>query len=301
MSDELGPRTGKAGAIVVSLSGGKDSVAMLLDLVERGLLPVACHYQCLPEDWRETLPYVQYVCEKVGVPLVAQQILYEPVGDGTGVRRLAVVDIHKPGDIVPWNTPGVIAGVTDLAMRRGWPPSASARFCTRYGKVELLDLWLRQNRSSLLAEQPEIWVALGERAAESPRRARKTATAPRLHWKREQVTAVNWLPVHTWSRRDTFRKLRDWGIEPHPAYQAQGMSPASMYDADVEGGARTSCRFCIYASQAERCHQAQSEACRPVLDRLVEFERATGRTWWATMAASSLLAGEPGRQLAFDW
>ena len=75
--------------IVVSFSGGKDSVAMLLYLVERyGAENLVAHYQVLPEDWPETLPYTREVCDRLGVRLVAQQVLYEPVGDGTRVQRL---------------------------------------------------------------------------------------------------------------------------------------------------------------------------------------------------------------------
>jgi len=28
-----------------------------------------------------------------------------------------VIDVGAPGDIVPWGTPGAIAGITDLALR----------------------------------------------------------------------------------------------------------------------------------------------------------------------------------------
>ena len=276
--------------IVVSLSGGKDSVGMLLYLVERyGAENLVAHYQVLPEDWPETLPYTREVCDHLGVHLLAQQVLYEPVGDGTRVRRLAIRDIHTEADIVPWGT-GVIAGITDLALRRGWPPSPGCRFCTSYFKRDLLNAWITQNRSRLSADG-EVVVALGERAAESPRRARKTEWAPRIQ--RKSWKAWNWLPVHPWSRREVFRKLRDWGIRPHPAYRAQGMSPHQMYDLDEEGGPRTSCRFCIYATSADICHQAQREANYALLHRLVEVEEQTGKTWWANRSASKLLEEDP--------
>ena len=55
--------------ILISLSGGKDSTAMLLYLVEHyGPERLIAHYQVLPEDWLETLPYVQDVCARLGVP-----------------------------------------------------------------------------------------------------------------------------------------------------------------------------------------------------------------------------------------
>jgi 3'-phosphoadenosine 5'-phosphosulfate sulfotransferase (PAPS reductase)/FAD synthetase len=271
--------------IVASLSGGKDSVAMLLALIERHGASIIAHYQALPEDWPETLPYVQAVCGKLGVRLVVQQMIYEPVGDGTKVRRKQVRDIHTEGDIVPWGTDGAIAGVTDLAFRRQWPPSAGVRFCTSYFKVSLLNAWVRENRLELGAD---VHVALGERAAESPRRAKKLPLSERFT--SYGLIVSNWLPVHQWPRRDIFRKMRDWGIEPHPAYKAQGMADWQMYDEDAESGPRTSCLFCVYAGYEQCCHQAQAETNQGLLRRMVAFEQATGRTWWARRSATELLA-----------
>ena len=175
--------------------------------------------------------------------------------------------------------------LSDLAFRRQWPPSAGVRFCTSYFKVSLLNAWVRENRLELGAD---VHVALGERAAESPRRAKKSLLSERFT--SYGLTVSNWLPVHQWSRRDIFRKMRDWGIEPHPAYKAQGMADWQMYDEDAESGPRTSCKFCIYAGYEQCCHQAQAEANQGLLHRMVAFEQATGRTWWARRSATELLA-----------
>lgn len=273
---------------IVCISGGKDSVAMLLDLVKQhGPHKLIAHHQVLPEDWPETLDYVQRVCAALGVPLVAQQIVYAPVGDGTAVKRLAIVDIHRESDIVPLGT-GVIAGMTDLALRRHWPPSPATRYCTRYFKIELLDAWIRQQRAAW--DTDNINVFLGERAGESPRRARKPVQASRLHW--QDAEAYNCLPLHAWTRRDVFRCLRDADVEPHPAYKNQGMADWQMYDADVEGGPRTSCRFCIYATHHDVCHQAQRAENLALLHRLAQVEHDTGRTWWHQRSIHDLLPEE---------
>ena len=278
--------------IVVSLSGGKDSTAMLLHLVEHyGPERLIAHYQVIPADWDETLPYVQSVCARLGVTLVAQQILYQPVGEGTGVRTLDVIDIKDKRDIVPWGLPNTIADITDLAMRRGWPPSPAMRWCTSYAKVRVLDRWIAGQQNAGLKLGPDVIVALGERWAESPRRAKKVELWPRPRCQRKAYRVWNWLPVIAWSRRDVFRYLREHGIEPHPAYRYQGMSDRQMVDLDREGGPRVGCRFCIFACSHEICHQAEMAANRPLLHRIADVERATGRTWWMNRSIAEYIDG----------
>jgi 3'-phosphoadenosine 5'-phosphosulfate sulfotransferase (PAPS reductase)/FAD synthetase len=278
--------------IIASLSGGKDSAAMLLYLVEHyGPKKLIAHYQVLPEDWPETLGYNQQLCARLGVPLVAQQIVYEPVGDATGVRTLNIIDIQRESDIVPWGN-GVIAGITDLAMRRRWPPSPSVRFCTSYFKVRPLNRWIIDQQRTM-ALGPDVIVALGERWAESPHRSKKAELWPRPKCQRRAYRVWNWLPAISWSRRQTFRRMRDWGIKPHPAYRAQGMVDWQMYDQDAEGGPRTGCRFCIYNTLSDLCHQAQIEANQPLLRQIAEVETQTGRTWWMDKSTGDIGAPPP--------
>lgn len=51
--------------MIVSPSGGKDSVAMLCRLADQfGAQHLLAHHQVLPEDRADTLPYVQCVCKR---------------------------------------------------------------------------------------------------------------------------------------------------------------------------------------------------------------------------------------------
>ncbi|UCC62269.1 MAG: phosphoadenosine phosphosulfate reductase family protein, partial [Anaerolineae bacterium] len=205
------------------------------------------------------------------------QVLYEPVGKGTKVKRAAIKRILDPDDIVSWDE-GYIAGVTDLAMRRGWPPIPSVRYCTTYFKVQLVNTWIVCMQQEWQADT--VIVALGERAAESPRRAKRSFCMLRPKSQRKTYRAINWMPIQHWSRRQVFRKMRDHGIEPHPCYKAQGMTDRDMYDRDMEGGPRTSCRFCIYATHADCCHQALVLANQGICQRIAQVEDATFKTWW---------------------
>ena len=144
----------------------------------------------------------------------------------------------------------------------------------------MLDRWIATRQNAGLKLGPDVVVALGERWAESPRRSKKVELWPRPRCQRKTYRVWNWLPAIAWSRRDTFRRMRDWGIAPHPAYRAQGMADWQMYDVDAEGGPRTGCRACLYASHVDLCHQALVETNRGLFERVHLVEQITGRTWW---------------------
>lgn len=135
-----------ATAIVVSLSGGKDSVACLIwarqDYPD---MPILCHHQAMPEDWAETIPYCRQVCRQLDVPLVVEQAIYrrelETFQDGRREwrRRLYLLDLH--GRDLPYTRSdideGAICGMIDFAHDQGWPPTNGTRWCTAYFKTEL--------------------------------------------------------------------------------------------------------------------------------------------------------------------
>ncbi|GHO78402.1 hypothetical protein KSD_61730 [Ktedonobacter sp. SOSP1-85] len=63
--------------VVVSVSGGKDSIAMLLQVLE--IVPhdlVIAHHQIVLEDWPGTVGYCETVCRRLGVPLYCTQASY---------------------------------------------------------------------------------------------------------------------------------------------------------------------------------------------------------------------------------
>jgi 3'-phosphoadenosine 5'-phosphosulfate sulfotransferase (PAPS reductase)/FAD synthetase len=156
----------------------------------------------------------------------------------------------------------------------------------------LLNWWIIQQQNDGLKLGEDAIIALGERAGESPRRAKKQELWPRPKCQRRAYQVWNWLPVHEWSRRDIFRRIRDWGLAPHPAYRAQGMTDHEMYDIDEEGGPRTGCRFCFYASQSDICHQIERDANRALWQRMLHVERVTGKHWWPSWSAIDVETGK---------
>jgi 3'-phosphoadenosine 5'-phosphosulfate sulfotransferase (PAPS reductase)/FAD synthetase len=305
--------------VVVSFSGGKDSVATLLRTLE--IWPreqIVCHHQALPEDWPETVPYCQDLCAQLNVPLVIEQAYYEVITRPDG-RKRRKMHVGPPGLEVG------LDGMLALAEDRQMPPTARHCFCLSYYKRELFNRWVRTSRLPVGNERlltgvlgyaesrgapPTArirWCASKDKIdlLETSVRRNRTVLGPRplallgtrwaesrgrskLPWmrKRERVCLKDgrfemWdlYPILNWRRVQVFRYLRDHEIEPHPAYRYLGMTDHEMYDVDEEGGPRVSCRNCIFASPGDLRVAAAMPANRDLFARTVAFELSTGMSW----------------------
>jgi 3'-phosphoadenosine 5'-phosphosulfate sulfotransferase (PAPS reductase)/FAD synthetase len=135
----------------------------------------------------------------------------------------------------------------------------------------------------------------GLRTAESPRRSRKPPLEPRQQATLARgFTVTNVYPVLTWSRQEVFGYLAHHGVAPHPCYEWLGLSRHEQLGPG-EGGPRCSCVCCIYAAPEHLVLAQQQPAGRAVLDRVIQFERETGRTWSQrySVTAALLPGGAP--------
>lgn len=261
--------------IIVSLSGGKDSVACLLDALENyDKDQIIAHHQVILEDWPGTIEYNQELCSRLGVPYYQSQASYHgyectncqyhyltsrnvqicPKCQGREGRFLRMVESVL--DLVEW--------------RQMWP-SLSVRFCTSYFKRDNFNKWARENKD-LLGKSPVI--VLGERWRESRGRAK----LPYLRKRSNLEYMTEWRPILDYRRIDVFRKLQEYGIEPHYCYKAQGMTERDMYEVDEEGGPRMSCVMCFLKSEDQMKASYATEQGRPIIERGLAIERRTGHT-----------------------
>jgi 3'-phosphoadenosine 5'-phosphosulfate sulfotransferase (PAPS reductase)/FAD synthetase len=275
-------------SVVVSLSGGKDSVAALL--VALGTIDsrqVIAHHQIILEDWPGTQEYCQAVCDRLRVPLYMTQAVYtgyECCQCGQCYLTSAsepvcrVCSCHEARFLMQ------VASVLDLVRWRKMWPSLEVRFCTSYFKRDNFNRWARANRA-LLGPHPVI--ALGERARESRGRAKLPVLRERagLPW------MLEWRPVLTWRRIDVFRKLQSCGIEPHYCYKAQGMSEEDMYESNVEGGPRMSCVMCFLKAPSELHKSYQVAEARPIIERGIALEREIGHTLTCERSLAQMVTG----------
>jgi 3'-phosphoadenosine 5'-phosphosulfate sulfotransferase (PAPS reductase)/FAD synthetase len=252
----------RGASLVVSISGGKDSQAMLSALVKlKAQRPdwtgplVAVHADLGRIEWPQTPGHVRWMADSLGVPLTV-------VRRRGGRGKWDMVD-HWVERAETMKAQGKVA--------RPWS-DAKNRFCTSDMKRDPINTYLRSIRSGLVVS------AEGLRAEESTARARKPVWSERSRIITEGRYALTWNPILDWrlgdvlaelgsSRGDLLRRqilhregkvdeaLRGW--VGHPVY--------------VMGNERLSCAFCILGCQSDLRNAARHNP--ELLDELVSIEQ----------------------------
>jgi hypothetical protein len=83
--------------------------------------------------------------------------------------------------------------------------------------------------------------------------------------------------------------MREYGIEPHYCYKAQGMTDFDMYERDVEGGPRMSCVMCFLKSPEQLQASYQASEGRAIMDRALAVEQAVGHTLKNGMSLAEMI------------
>ncbi len=223
---------------VANHSGGKDSQAMLIRLLQR--VPreqiVVIHAALGEVEWDGALEHAQRQAAAADVPFIvarAVKTFFEMVEHRFKVR---------PGPNSPC-----------------WP-SASNRQCTsdlKRGPIQ------REVRRYAKAHGFKLIVScMGIRAQESPGRAKQEP------FRRNEDQSIagrdwyEWLPIHDLTREEVFATIRGAQQEPHWAYAA--------------GNERLSCVFCIMGSARDLANGAKHRP--ELLSKYLEIEQRTGYT-----------------------
>lgn len=200
--------------VVVNFSGGKDSSACLLQVLQEAEqcgFPrdrIILSHQCLGrQEWKGTLQLVKDVAEKYKLPLH--------------------VTAYRNKDQKPLS-------LLEYVRKRGKWPDSSNRYCTSEFKRgpgnRVLTELRRQHPGHILQ-------CFGFRAEESAARCKRSE----LSYNNRASTAAwgvwDWLPIHKMREEEVWSAVRASGMPVHPAY-ALGMR-------------RLSCVFCIFAPQAQ--------------------------------------------------
>jgi 3'-phosphoadenosine 5'-phosphosulfate sulfotransferase (PAPS reductase)/FAD synthetase len=223
---------------VVNHSGGKDSQAMLISVLERVPrdLVIVVHASLGEAEWEGAMEHARDQATAAGVPFLV----------ATSVKTFFAMVEHR------------------FAVRPGpnsscWP-SASNRQCTSDLKRDPIQ---REVRRYMASRGLKIAVTcLGIRAAESPGRARRATMSVNARGCTAGRRWYEWLPIHEYTTDEVFNAIADAGQRPHWAYEA--------------GNTRLSCVFCIMGSPGDLANGAKHRP--ELLAKYVEIERRTGYT-----------------------
>ncbi len=224
--------------IIVSFSGGKDSLACLLHLLELGVPreKIQLWHQSVDGaedapgfmDWASTPAYCRAVASALGVRILFQYRIGGFLGEmlKEDSRSLPVRFERQDGT---WAQAGGLKG--KVSTRRRYPQATAnlaVRWCSAALKIDVAALALN-NEPSL--KRAKVLFVTGERRQESTARSKYAEKEPhRCHTRSRLVHA--WRNVIDWSEQDVWAILQRWRMVPHPAYRL--------------GWGRLSCQACIF-------------------------------------------------------
>jgi 3'-phosphoadenosine 5'-phosphosulfate sulfotransferase (PAPS reductase)/FAD synthetase len=241
---------------LVAFSGGKDSIAIFLNLIEAGVdrSKIELHHHLVDGregsnlfDWPITEDYCRQFAKAFGVPIYFSWL--ENGLEGEMLRqhspKAATCFETESGDLMK------VGGESNkLGTRRKFPAMVAnlqTRWCSAYGKIDVMSALMRnQSRFS----QGKTLVLTGERAEESSARAKYKDFEP--HRTRNRSRHIDhWRPIHQWSEKAVWEIMqRHFG--------------------------RLSCARCIFSS-ANQWATNLAIAPEPTL-KMVEYEREFGHT-----------------------
>lgn len=255
---------------IVSFSGGKDSTACLLFLLDNGVAKekIELWHQEIDGrgrtlfDWEVTPDYCRKVGEAFGVPVYFQW------KDG-GFEREMLRENALTAPIffeLPDHTICQTGGKNGKpSTRRKFPqqsPDLRTRWCSAYLKIDVCATALRHDERF---KNIKTLVLSGERGEESKQRSKYAILEPdKADLRNGRVPRYidRFRPIRDWKEQQVWDLLEKYRVRPHPCY--------------FMGFGRCSCKFCIFGN----CHQFASAACvsHRQADTLIQFERDFGYT-----------------------
>ena len=272
---------------IVSFSGGKDSTALLLFLLDNKVPKekIELWHQEIDGrgaslfDWEVTPDYCVKLGQAFGIPVLFQ---WKEGGFQREMTRhgelTAPVCFQKPD--------GTVLKTGGTRGRKGtrerFPqPSADlrTRWCSSYLKIDVCATALRHDERFM---NTRTLVLSGERGEESRQRAGYAILEPDRadlrHGRKAYRHIDRFRPLRDWRERQIWDLMEKYRVRPHPCY--------------FMGFGRCSCKFCIFGG----CDQMASAAMASPrqAERLIAFEKDFGYTMKRDTDLGSLIAkGKP--------
>ena len=240
---------------IVSVSGGKDSTALLLLAIEQDTPNLQAVFADTGHEHQQTYEYVQYLNDKVFPIRTVRADFTEQIAR----KRLYVENKWPEKGVPPETVQRALQTLhptgnpfLDLCIWKGRFPSTKARFCSEELKRNPI---IEQVQMPLLDAGHEIYSWQGVRADESAARR----NLPEL----EDVGGGLWnyRPILQWTAEQCFEMHKKHGIKHNPLYE-QGMG-------------RVGCMPCIHARKDELLEI--SKRFPKEINRVAEWERVVAQ------------------------
>lgn len=254
--------------VIVSFSGGKDSLACVLYALELGIPKnkIELFHQAVDGrpgvdprffDWPCTESYCRDVARTLGLPIKFQW------REGGFEREINKQDspTAKVGFELPDGSIGQAGGTGDPNTRLMFPAAVAdlrTRWCSAVLKIDVATAAINNDPRFKRGKILEI---TGERRQESNNRARYAEVE-----KHKSTTLSRrvdqWRAIIDWPEEKVWEIIQRWGIRAHPAYHL--------------GWGRVSCMFCIFGNPSQ---WRSAQAVNPTMFwRILNYERQFGRT-----------------------
>ncbi len=250
---------------IVSVSGGKDSTALLLLAIERQVPNLKAVFADTGHEHEQTYAYVQYLNDSVfPIQTIRADFTAQVLAKRQRLQGYleGVTDRFSSG----WTQEALERAVQaleptgnpflDLCLWKGRFPSTKVLFCSE----ELKQKPIVAMQQAILAAGENIMSWQGVRADESASRA--LLGEINIAQQHESGAVMwNYRPILQWKAEDCFAMHRKHGVKPNPLYE-QGMG-------------RVGCMPCIHARKDELLEIAKRFPAE--IKRVAEWERIVGK------------------------